>query len=255
MSVAVYQPQSDLVAKVRRRLSRHLARRAISPTLSKGIVSLSFDDCPRSVLDNALPQIEARGWAATIYASLGLCNTTNHLGPHMSETDLQSVSQRGHEIGDHSFSHMDAMQAGPTAFLADIARNRAGFDRLDLPRARTFAYPYGEVTPSVKRVVGREFALSRGIHDPDGASIDLDLAASARLYSNTIGTVLDQVDVAARDRRWLILFGHDVRDNPSEFGCTPDELTTVLDRISALDLDVHPVATALDIIQQEAAPS
>lgn len=249
MSVAVYEPQSNLLAKVRRRMARHVARRTISPILSRGLVSLSFDDCPRSVMDNALPQIEAKGWRATIYASVGLCDTTNHLGLHMSEADLQTIHKAGHEIGDHSYSHMDAMQAGPTNFLADIDRNRAEFERLGLPPAQTFAYPYGEVTPAVKRAVSNRFALSRGIHDPTGSTLDLDLAASERLYSSSIDTVLEQIDLAARHRRWLILFSHDVRDEPSDFGCTPEELIHILDHISAHDLSVMPVAQALEHVQ------
>lgn len=249
MNAAIYQPQSQFVAKVRRRMARHVACETITPSLSKGVISLSFDDCPRSVVENALPLIEAKGWRATIYASLGLCDTTNHLGLHMSEADLKTAHDAGHEIGDHSFSHMDAMQAGPAAFLDDIRKNQAGFARLNLPKARTFAYPYGEVTPSVKKRISREFALSRGIHDPSDASIDLNLAASARLYSSTINHVCEQITHAAVHHQWLILFGHDVRNDPSEYGCTPGELARVIDHIASHDLDVLPVASALERLQ------
>ncbi|GHA92477.1 polysaccharide deacetylase [Algimonas arctica] len=245
MNAAAYQPRTDLVAKVRRRMARHVDRQMIRPQLERGLISLSFDDCPRSVMDNALPLIEARGWQATIYAAMGLCGITNHLGLHMSEQDIVAAHAAGHEIGDHTFTHIDGLKAGPDTVLSDIARNRAAFQSLGLPRAETFAYPYGEVTPLLKRSLKGEFGLSRGIHNPGSSALDLGLAASARLYSKHIETTLALIKTAAREKRWLILFGHDVRDNPSEFGCTPAELFRVIDTIAYLGLDVLTVRDAV----------
>jgi peptidoglycan/xylan/chitin deacetylase (PgdA/CDA1 family) len=250
MSDVVYKPGSDLVAKLKRRAARYVAKDMITPSLKRGIISLSFDDCPRSVVENALPLIEAKGWRATIYASMGLCNTTNHLGLHMSEADMVAAHKAGHEIGDHTFSHMDGLQAGPDAFGQDIDRNQARFAALDLPPAKTFAYPYGEVTPALKRRLHGRFDLARGIHDPSGNGIDLGLAAAGRLYSDAIEQTIEQIKDAVRERRWLILFGHDVRNNPSPFGCTPDELSRLLAAIEATDLTVLPVADALDEVRR-----
>jgi len=249
MSVAAYQPRTDLIAKLRRRSARYLSCDNVRPQLSRGMVSLSFDDCPLSAYETGLPMIEAKGWRTTIYAAMGLCGTTNHLGLHMSEQDMVEAHTRGHEIGDHTFSHIDALASGASAVRADIALNRTAFARVGLPRATTFAYPYGEVTPTVKRALASEFELLRGIHAPANDQLDLRLTASARLYSSEIDATLSLIETAAKDRRWLILFGHDVRENPSEFGCTPSELATVLDAIEQSDLDVLPVHDALEQIR------
>ena len=64
MNTTIYQPRTDIVAKLRRRAARYVGRRTVTPDLERGIVSFSFDDCPRSVVDNALPLLEARGWTA-----------------------------------------------------------------------------------------------------------------------------------------------------------------------------------------------
>lgn len=245
MNAAAYKPRTDLVAKVTRRMARHVERQMIHPQLERGLISLSFDDCPLSVVENALPLIEARGWKATIYAAMGLCGTTNHLGLHMSEQDIVAAHAAGHEIGDHTFTHIDGLKAGPDSVLKDISRNRTAFQSLGLPRAETFAYPYGEVTPSLKRRLKGEFGLSRGIHHPASGALDLGLAASARLYSSEIETTLELIKTAAREKRWLILFGHDVRDTPSGFGCTPAELFRIIDTIAYLGLDVMTVRDAL----------
>lgn len=245
----VYQPSVDLRAKVSRRLARYWMRDIIAPELQRGLISFTFDDCPRSVVEHALPRLEAKGWHATIYACVGLCDTTNHLGLHMSETDLQDANYAGHDIADHTFSHLDARQVGREAMLVDIAENKAAFKRLDLPPATSFAFPYGEVTPLVKQALSRQFPLCRGIHTPQNATIDLALAPAARLYSSEIDATLEQIEIAAREKRWLTLFGHDVRDNPSDYGCTPDELQIIIDAIAAHDLDVLTVRNALKVVK------
>ncbi|MEM7729953.1 MAG: polysaccharide deacetylase family protein [Pseudomonadota bacterium] len=242
-----YAPGSGLLTKVRRRLPRHVARRMVRPQLDRGLVSFSFDDCPQSAYTHALPLLESHGWKATIYASMGLCGTTNHLGLHMDEAEMFDAHGRGHEIGDHTFSHIDGLQHAPHVVLADIEQNRRAFQRLGLPRAETFAYPYGEVTVGLKRKLRGEFTLARGIHAPSGDGLDLGLAASARLYSDEMGVTERIVREAAREKRWVILFGHDVRDDPSPFGCTPVELAKLADLVASLDLDVATVRDALEI--------
>ncbi|WP_298917383.1 polysaccharide deacetylase family protein [uncultured Algimonas sp.] len=241
MIETIHTPGRDIASRLRRRLSRHTYRRTVRPCLSRGLVSLSFDDCPQSVAENALPMIEDKGWRATIYASMGLCGTTNHLGLHMSEDELLDAHRQGHEIADHTYSHLDGMRVGLETFIDDIERNRSAFESIGLPEAETFAYPYGEVTPSLKRAVNGRFRLARGIHHPHGGEVDLGLAPAGRLYSAELNTTLDLIKDAAREKRWLILFGHDVRENPSDYGCTPDELGQIVDLIAALSLDVSPI--------------
>lgn len=45
---------------------------------------------------------------------------------------------------------------------------------------------------------------------------------------------------AAAERRWLMLFTHDVQDNPTEYGCTPREIDVVLSRARREGLDIAP---------------
>ena len=253
MSATVHTPSRSVRARIARRSARYLARRPLTPRLQRGLVSFTFDDCPRSVLINALPLLERETWRATIYACVGLCDTRNHLGVHMSEEQLVEAHLRGHEIADHSFSHLDAAAVGPDAMRGDIARNRDAFARLGLPRARSFAYPYGEATPDTKRALAGEFELLRGIHDPKGAAVDLNLSASARLYEDTVDTVLAQIETAAKERRWLTLFTHDVRRVPSAFGCTPESLSRVIAACLQHGVEVLPIGPALDRARESAA--
>ena len=242
----IYQPQSDLRAKLTRRRARLSGQDKIQINMDRPIVSFSFDDCPQSVVTNALPKLEAEGWKATLYMSMGLCDMTNHLGRHMSEIEVRNAYERGHEIGCHTFSHLDGFTHSPDEVEMDIDRNWQEFRRLGLPRPNTFAYPYGEVTLALKQRLAGRYNLLRGVHKPKGATMDRHLAPSMRLYSGKdFKSALGKIIEAGQKKRWLILFTHDVRDNPSAFGITPSELDLAIATVKGIGAQVLPVRDAL----------
>ncbi len=243
----IYQPSKTLSARITRRVVKHIKQRHLQIKTKRPIVSFSFDDCPRSVFENALPELEIRDWAGTIYAAMGLCETTNHLGLHMSKEDIKSAFAGGHEIGDHTFSHRDVNSIPTETFMNDVQKNQQAFKALGLPKAETFAFPYGEVSLATKQALSKEFGLLRGIHSPrDYRRVDCNQAPSQSLYS---GRDFENCRKAIFDLKnssgWLIFFTHDVRDNPSAFGCTPEEFTQILKDVAAIDAEVLPVGKAL----------
>lgn len=250
-SFEVYSPAMNLGARIARRLTRYSARRPISILTDRPIISFSFDDCPQSVVLNALPAMERRGWRGTIYAAMGLCETTNHLGLHVTEAELKAAYQSGHEIGNHTYSHLDANMVSTEDFLQDIADTRDKFVALNIPKAKTFAYPYGEVTTPIKKALSGQYELLRGIDDiGKSTQIDLNQAASQRLYSGgSFKKCLDLISGLEHRPRWVTFFTHDVRDNPSAFGCTPAEFEQILDAAQAVNAQVLPIADALSRVQ------
>jgi peptidoglycan/xylan/chitin deacetylase (PgdA/CDA1 family) len=143
--MTVYHPDMSLKAKVKRRLVPFQARRILKPKLDRPIVSFSFDDCPKSVIENALKPLEQENWRSTIYIAMGLCGTTNHLGLHMSASDVKALHENGHEIADHTFNHIDTSQHSTATVLADIEKNQESLKAMGLPKSKTFAYPYGRL--------------------------------------------------------------------------------------------------------------
>ena len=247
-----FEPSKSLSSRIARRLVKYQERRMMSFRCEKPIVSFSFDDCPRSVMENALPALERRDWRGTIYAAMDLCGITNHLGLHMSREDMIAVQKSGHQIDDHSFSHMSARSVSTAEFLKDVERNKAAFNEMGLPPAQSFAYPYGEVTKGTKKALGEIFPLLRGIHSPSGGnSVDLNQTASQRLYSGPdFAPCLRAIQDLKHSPRWLILFTHDVRENPSQFGCTPQDFETAIKAVETAGAEVLPVADALSRLQR-----
>jgi peptidoglycan/xylan/chitin deacetylase (PgdA/CDA1 family) len=248
----IHQPQSGLVDKVHRRLARYVHCRAV-PTPTRGpIVSFGFDDCPRSVLETALPLLEAEGWRATLYVACGLCDTTNHLGLHMSRQDVLAAHEAGHEIADHTYQHLDAQDVSLSEYLADIDANQTALTDLGIPTSQHFAYPYGSVKPAVKKALSARFLTSRGVNA--AGTQDANLLPAQRLYHGpTIDQAITAIENLSNAPRWLNLFSHDVRETPSDYGCTAADLSRVIKAVKESGARVMTVGAAYDTLQSETA--
>lgn len=236
---------------LRRRASRFVEK-SILPTPDKTIISFSFDDCPLTVVENALPMLEAEDWRATIYVACGLCETTNHLGLHMSLGDINDAHNRGHEIAGHTYSHLNGLSVKPEVFLADIDRNQDTLKSLGLPASRHFAYPFGEVSPTLKRALSSKFETLRGVISPKSPTQDANLLNGMRIYSgDTIEAAITQLNASIKTPQWLHFFTHDVRENPSIYGCTPGDFRRVVDAVKSSGASVMTVDQAHTHLQKK----
>lgn len=227
------------------RFAARYTDKSLLPDLQQSIITFSFDDCPKTAMTVGLPMLEAEGWRATIYVACGLCDTTNHLGLHISEADLIDVHQREHEIADHTYSHLSATDVDQETYLADIHRNQERLKELGLPKSRHFAYPFGHATPRLKRTLATTFKTMRGVMAPHDQTQDGRLLKAVRVYSNdSIELALDEIAAAGTEPKWLHLFTHDIRENPSHFGCTPDDFRRVVMAVAASGLPVMTVDKA-----------
>ncbi len=248
----IYEPARTLGVRINRRLTPYRARRLTNVKLERPIVSFSFDDCPKSAIDNALPALEAQTWRGTVYLACGLFNITNHLGLHMSAQDAQAIARNGHEIGDHTFSHFDALNRSKDIFQADINRNQEAFDTIGLPKAKTFAYPYGQTYGALKTALGQTFTGLRGIApQTHNKRVDLNQIGSYPLFSGSDQTrLIKAIANLEHTSGWLTIFTHDVRDNPSAWGCTQNDLDRVIKAVQAIDAQVLPVADAITLLEK-----
>lgn len=247
----IYTPSTALIARINRRSMPYRSKRNLPFKLGRSIVSLTFDDCPKSVVENGLPLIEDHGWQATLFMAMGLCDTTNHLGLHMSEDDVKAAYKNGHEIAGHTFGHIDATAVSTKDFEKNIEKNQAKLIEIGLPHSQTFAYPYGQVTSGAKKLIAKKFKGARGITGQvHMSSVDLNQINSNRLYSGQdYKALLGDISNLAKNPGWLTIFTHDVRENPSDFGCTPGQLETVLSAIKDSGAQVMTFANAIDYLE------
>lgn len=241
---------SELIHKATRFLSRGTSR-SILPDLNESIISFGFDDCPASAIETALPILEAEGWRATVYVACGLCETENHLGRHMSLADIVDIHKRAHEIADHTYSHVTSNDVTTREYMADIERNQTALKALGLPGSRHFAYPYGHVSPSLKQALSERFDTLRGVLTPTNTSQDANLLSAVRVYSGErLEAAFRKIEDAKTKPQWINFFTHDVRENPSDFGCTPQEFQKIVTAVKESGLRVMTVDDAYRTIEK-----
>lgn len=253
---APYVP-GGLRSKVSRQLSRFMARDECAIELDHAIISFTFDDFPKSAATIAAKQLEARGWTGTYYTCAGLAGTKNHHGQMFDADDVLRLDQAGHEIACHTFEHLDCAKAKASEILTSIEKNAEALKAMGLERDLTsFAFPYGEASPTAKLLLAERFDALRGIRaEVNRGRSDLNLLSAVPLDGGQAG--IDRACEAAQSLMqapgWLIYYAHDVQDNPSEWGCTPDEFERVLNAAEASGAAILPVDAALNALSEVAA--
>jgi len=213
MILREYGISDSLTRRVWRKVVPHFATRHLNFKLDRSVISISFDDFPKSVMENALPLLDQYGWKASFYVAAGLENTTNHLGLHFNRNDLLLLQEQGHEIGCHTYNHLNITE------LSELLEN-------DFSSMR---------------------GIMRGIHYNKA---DLNQVKSVPIYSGPeMSQTLNYINSLRDKPGWMTLFTHDIRENPSEWGCTPEDFATALAAIQASGAIVMPIQKTIDFLK------
>ena len=230
--------------KLRRRIARLEARRAAPGAPPGPMVSFSFDDAPESAAGAGAEILERRGARGTYFIAMGLAGQGGPMGPNIDDAEIRRLSGAGHEIGCHTYSHLNCGQAPPGLTTGDVERNREALEALGVPEPVNFAYPYGEVSGRAKAALGGRYGLLRALHHGlIGRGTDLNQAPAVGIEGPDGEAVARRwLQRALAGRAWLILYSHDVRPGPSPYGCTPDALARLVDEALVGGGDVVTVA-------------
>jgi peptidoglycan/xylan/chitin deacetylase (PgdA/CDA1 family) len=242
-----------------RRMARWFGRRSFVVPADRPIISFTFDDFPRSSLAAGGAMLEQAGFAATYYTATGLAGTTIATGEMFTLDDIPRALAAGHEIGCHTCEHCPAWETPPREYLASVGRNlRALAPLLGPGGAQSHSFPISYPRPRAKTRLGKIFRACRG----GGQGINLgpaDLNCLDSFFLEQCGensAAIDRIVGATVERGgWLIFSTHDVADQPTPYGCSPDFFARVVRRAAASGAQVLPVAKALDALGAPPAPS
>ena len=244
----VYAPTETVFDKVRRKVSRFVEQRPARLSFERPTLSISFDDAPVSAVRVGAGILEAAGVRGTFFISAGLCGRDSPMGEYAGMDEVQRIAAAGHEIGCHTFSHLDCGRAQADIITCDVGLNASTLAEHGLV-AETFAYPYGEISPTAKRVLGESFRALRTVNAGMVAG-GADLAGLPGVGVEGPGgeaKARTWLDKARANNGWVILFTHDVRDEPSEWGCTPQVLDRLVKVALADRFQILPVKDALTL--------
>jgi peptidoglycan/xylan/chitin deacetylase (PgdA/CDA1 family) len=242
----------SLKRRLARRAAKHLYSRPVAMVNDQPIVSITFDDCPRSAVTVGAPILERYGAQGTFYITGGLAGRLWENGPQYVEADLGRLTAAGHEVGCHTFTHADCTALDGRHFASELDANKR-FLRQYLPNhpVETFAYPYGSATVSAKRVAQDRFLACRGVEqglNADYVDVALLKAVAIPHRGSDANWITPWLQQAIARRGWLVLFTHDVADNPTPFGCEPAMLDAILTAIRNAGVPIMTVAAAAKAI-------
>ncbi len=249
-----YQAKFSIAERIRgryrRSCARYLGREKAALRLEKPLISFTFDDFPRSALFNGGSILKSYGVAGTYYASFGLMGGEAPTGAIFVREDLDLLLRDGHELGCHTFTHCHPWTTPPEAWESSIMKNREALAEL-LPqvRMRSMSYPLSLPTVPNKRIAGRYFACSRGRGEHCNAgTVDRNFLSSHFLERKLGGPqeALKAIEECSRRCGWLIFSTHDICDNPTLYGWTPEFFETVVRAAVQSGAEVLPVIQAWD---------
>lgn len=249
----VYIPSGGWRSKLRRLAARRFGRAPLEVAPERAIVSFTFDDFPASAAQTGAAILENHGWRGTFFAAASFAGGKTHLGKMFETRDLLRLHHGGHEIGCHTYAHGDASRMSAPAVLADAERNQRCLELMghEAP-VDCFAFPYGEANPAAKKALLARYRALRGVQPGlNRGTADRGLLKAVPLDGGREGLAraLDWVREAVRQPGWLIFYGHDVRNHPGEWGCTPEFLECVCRLCADLKCEVLPMREALERVE------
>lgn len=243
------------IGGLRRKVLAAFCRRDALLSSQGHIISFTFDDFPRSALTVGGTILHTYGARGTYYVASGLLNSFNTLGVHFCNDDLKALVSAGNEVGTHTGSHISNRAVTLKSYKADVVKGNSFVQELVKEHSkRNFAYPFGHVTLAAKQVTGKLNSSCRSTFGGiNHGRIDLNLLLANRLYSSTtdLEAVNDLIRINSKIGGWLIFYTHDVRDKPSQYGCTPGFFEDVVKKAAKSDARILTVAAALAEIHSD----
>ena len=248
-----YSPSGGLLTRLNRQSARFFGRRPINAQTDHAIVTFTFDDFPKTAARMGAQTLERRGWRGTYYASARYAGGETHHGAMFDMGDLQRLQTQGHEIGCHTYGHVDCARASLEEVIADVERNARALTAMGLDQPlENFAFPYGEASPAIKTALQGRFASLRGVRaDINRAGSDLNLLRSVPLDGGETGIrrAIEATETLSNHPGWLIFYAHDIQEQPTEWGCTPAQFEAVCAAVEASGARVLPMRDALRALE------
>jgi peptidoglycan/xylan/chitin deacetylase (PgdA/CDA1 family) len=138
-----------------------------------GVAVLTFDDGYRDFAEVAWPEIEKRGWSATVFLSSGLMGT----GSILDWQTVRRLADRGVELGSHAVTHRDLTRIAHNEAQQEIARSRETIEDETGATVTSFAAPFGHTTAAIRREIAGVYqrAVGTKLGRADAGSDRVDL--------------------------------------------------------------------------------
>lgn len=216
----------NMFKKIERKLSRLYNAKAHRLLSKRAVVTFTFDDIPMSSINEGARILQKYNAAGTFYLSASLAGKKILGIPQYDLNNIHRLLEGGHEIGCHTFGHVELQNLNSLEIGRDLDRNFAALAPYIGDHSLTsFSYPFGSISLEAKKLVARRFSTGRGIHGGlNKGLVDLSQLKANAIYSGRMaeGDIGNLIQLSVNDKSWLIFYTHDISENPTQYGCTAE---------------------------------
>jgi len=246
---------NNLFYKIKRVFANQLIQKRIPINLSHPIITFCFDDIPDSAITNGSRILNKYGYAGTYYVCMNLSANNDASKPYFNHSLLKQLVANGEEIACHTADHITLYNIGRQKLLRNLKKNQQQLNEL-IPgyKLKNFSYPRGQQTFRSKYILKKVYQSARGVkagmHIED---VDVyNLYANELLGDSTLEDFYALIDKAIEHNAWLIFYTHEVEENPSKYGCTPEDFEAIVKYCADRKLNVHTIDKAISTILMNA---
>lgn len=241
------RPPADLRDRLHMAALNALKARPTKCRLKAPLVSFSFDDAPKSAITAGAAMLENAGARGTFYLTGSHCGQSFEGVEQYSAEDVKLLHKNGHEIACHSFGHGRFRGRDDSQLSQDLSHNQAFFH--DLVGANnlsldSFAYPYGEFDYQSRELIAERFLCGRGVYrGVNYGTMDFANLRTTPLEKRRFSTKYLQTHLAKaiKHNGWIIFFTHDIADDCTDYGSTPEILQETIDAVNAHGIEIVTV--------------
>lgn len=241
-------PTLNLISRVRWKLDSLACSLQVKSALPRfvghrGRLTICFDDFPQSAARIGAEILEKNNAHGTYFVSMGLEGRTENEVRMFDRCDIERVWTAGHEIGCHTYGHVDCRLATGTELANETQRNKEEvLNALKDCSLSTFAFPKGRFSLRAKKQLSDKFtALRSTAPGLNNRYADANMLKAYPLYDSKMNfqEIENLLQRACAENAWLILYTHDVQSQPSQFGCSPSVLDFTLKRANEFKMDIR----------------
>ncbi len=193
-------------------------------------LSLTFDDNTPFHSDYVPSELSKRSFRGTFFVIV-------HRLARPEKWSL--LAAQGHEIGNQSWDHPHAAGLSRIEEYRQVAGAKERLEEVLGTRIQTFAYPFTEITPSLRGTVGDSHFLGRGGNRSDfymtpASTVDwLDIPSQVALSKMTLLEYRSWVEQAVAQSAWTVLQFHGIEGDVTGWQPLPKAtFEGILDMIS-----------------------
>lgn len=137
----------------------------------KAGVSFTYDDGMLCHYTDVAPQLEKRGFRGTFWIIGANMGVEEPDYPWMTWSQVKEMSDRGHEMSNHSWTHPNLTTLEKDELVREIFKCDSAIESVTGKLPRTFCYPYNAVNSYVEKFASANRVGTRMFQDAHGQDV------------------------------------------------------------------------------------